>query len=542
MQDAEQSKEELAAEVLALRKEIESLRTQQEEQERKHLSTAETITGQIAHDFNNLLTPLIAYPALIRNDLPKDTLGWESLDLLEKAARNMVRITQRILALSSRKQQEKKPVCINDVIKDLLAEFECPANVQTHFEAAEGKLFMIGVDDRLKEAIRNLLLNGCEAMPNGGSLTLKTEMVALSAPANAQSQRVVPGNYIKIAVSDTGTGVAEEVRSRIFDPFVTTRKEQKGRGAGLGLSIVHNVVRDHRGYIDFKTEPGKGTVFVVYFPACVEEGELQSVESIAGGTESILIIDDDPNQIEVMEKVLGKLGYKVKGVRTGEDAVAHIKNNRVDLILLDIYLDPAMDGAETYRRIKEINPEQHAIIVSAFEDSERIQYAQSLGAAQFVKKMATVKTLGTAVRAELDKAVAQVTVDGGTGPLQILVVDDEEMIRQLFEMILSSAIPDAQIDTASNGVEAVKLFTEKHHALLVMDLNMPEMDGREAFENINAICDQNGWPMPPVIFCSGFSPPDSIKSVVGQGAIHCLLPKPVTEEQLLEEIKKRVTT
>ncbi|MBN1670715.1 MAG: response regulator [Kiritimatiellae bacterium] len=536
MEDTEHTREELLKQLELLRQQLEQARAAQGElSQTKQLEIAESIAGQIAHDFNNLLTPLIAYPALIRSELPEGTLGRESLDMLEKAARNMVRITQRLLALSRRRHAERKAFDVNEIIGGVVPLLPTGDGIEIELDLAEGEMNMFGADDQIMEAVRNICQNAVEAMAGkGGRLAVKTEHVSLKSPVG-EEDKVVAGSYVKISISDTGPGIAPSIRDRLFDPFVTTRKE-KGRGAGLGLSIVHSIVKDHRGYIDF-TSSEKGTTLCMYLPVHEEESVSPATAMEIGGSESILIIDDDHMQIQIMTKLLGKLGYKVTGVQSGEDAVEYLKKNKVDLILLDMMLDPGIDGAETYRRIKEINPKQRAIIVSAFEDSEKVAMARSLGAGGFVKKMATVETLGKAVRRELDEALSAMVV---SGPMRILVVDDEEMIRTLFEMILSSAIPDAEIDLACNGAEAVDTFKRRHHAMLVMDLNMPIMDGREAFGKIESICKEEKRPVPPVIFCTGFAPPDAIKKIVGTGGIHCLLPKPVTEEELLKEVKRRM--
>jgi len=551
MQDQERNRDELLKELAALRQELATAKGATPAKKlgaqgmpnptRQQRVTAESIAGQIAHDFNNMLTPLVAYPALIRNDLPEGSMGRESLDLLEKSARNMARITQRLLALSNRRSQEKQLTDINALLNGIVPTLQPPEGVSINMALAKGTQSVLGVDERLGEALRNMCVNAVEAMTDagGGTLTVKTERVMLSSPVGRSSQ-IVAGTYVKTTISDTGPGIDPKIRATLFEPFVTTRKQTKGRGAGLGLAIVHTVIKEHNGYLDVSTSE-KGSTFSIYLPAYDEDVAIQTLEDIKGGTESILIIDDDQTQIQIMSKILSKLGYQVAGAQTGEQAVEYVKQNKPDLLLLDLMLDPGIDGAETYRRIKEINPDQRAIIVSAYEDSEKIDFAQSLGAARFVKKISTVESLGKAVRSELDDALAG--AEGGKeaeGPFKILLVDDEEMIRTLFEMILSSAIPDAEIDQATNGDEAVKLFSEKRHSLLVMDLNMPIMDGREAFGEIERICKEQGREMPPVIFCSGFAPPDSIKKIVGTGGVHCLLPKPVTEDDLLAEIKKRV--
>ncbi|MBN1671325.1 MAG: response regulator [Kiritimatiellae bacterium] len=550
MDDSKKSKEQLVAELRGLRAELNAARargnvafdetTEAQLARAKRLETAGTVAGQIAHDFNNLLTPLMAYPALIRKDLPDGAAGREILDIMEKTAHDMAHITQQLLSLSRRGHVvDEKEFDINAVVKQAVALIKSGAPSGIKIDASlSGEIAPIkGGDDQVLRVLQNICQNAVDAMGDEGTLSIKTENVYLDRPVG-HYDTIKNGSYVKVTVTDTGPGIPNEIKDRIFDPFFTTKKATKRRGSGLGLSVVHGIMKDHEGYVDLSSAPGAGTTFCLYFPRpAMPEETRQPEQDMAGGHEKILVVDDDPTQIDVNSKILASLGYEVVGVTSGEEAVEFIKTHAVDLILLDIVMPAGMDGVETYQKIKELKPDQRAIIVSAYDEHEGVAKMQRMGAGEFIRKAVTMEKLARAVRQELDGAV-----QGGArrDDLRILLVDDEEMIRSLFRMILSTALPEVQIDTAANGAEAVESFKALHPTLLVMDLNMPVMDGREAFKRIQETCSQEGRKMPPVIFCTGFAPPESIKKTVAETNQHVLLSKPVTEEALVEAVKKRL--
>jgi CheY-like chemotaxis protein len=253
----------------------------------------------------------------------------------------------------------------------------------------------------------NLLTNAVEAMPKGGLLTVTTGNRNLDTPVHGYDD-VREGDYATLTVSDTGEGIAEKDLKHIFEPFYT--KKVMGRsGTGLGLAVAWGTVKDHHGYIDVQSETGKGTTMVLYFPV-TREGLPKSSAAIPlsdyiGKDESILVVDDIKEQRELASMILGNLNYRVATASSGEEAVEYLKSHRVDLIVLDMIMDPGMDGLDTYQRILEIHPKQRAIIVSGFSESNRVQTAQSLGAGAYLRKPYIMEKLGITVRKELDRSV-----------------------------------------------------------------------------------------------------------------------------------------
>ena len=243
-------------------------------------------------------------------------------------------------------------------------------------------------------------------MPNGGTLTIKTANQYLDRPIQGYDE-VREGDYVVLSVSDTGEGIPAADLKRIFEPFYT--KKVMGRsGTGLGLAVVWGTVKDHNGYINVQSEEEKGSTFTLYFPVTREEISAKRLPSpiseYLGKGETILVVDDVKGQRDLAEEMLEKLNYTVTSVSSGEEAVAYLKEHQVDLMVLDMIMDPGMDGLDTYRSILEIHPEQKAIIVSGFSESERVHSAQALGAGAYVKKPYVMEKLGLAVRKELDRA------------------------------------------------------------------------------------------------------------------------------------------
>jgi CheY-like chemotaxis protein len=213
------------------------------------------------------------------------------------------------------------------------------------------------------------------------------------------------GEYVLLSVSDDGSGISSDELERIFEPFYT--KKVMGRsGTGLGLAVVWNTVQDHHGYVDVQSDEN-GTKFELYFPITRDEIADKDlsipIKDYIGGGETILVVDDVESQRDISCKMLDKLGYKTKTVSSGEEAVEYIKENGVDLLLLDMIMDPGINGRETYERIINIHPNQKAIIASGFAETDDVKAAQKMGAGKYIKKPVTLEMIGLAVKEELEK-------------------------------------------------------------------------------------------------------------------------------------------
>jgi two-component system, cell cycle sensor histidine kinase and response regulator CckA len=241
-------------------------------------------------------------------------------------------------------------------------------------------------------------------MPEGGVITVRTRNHYVDKPVSGYDE-VKEGDYAVLSVTDTGEGISASDLKRIFEPFYT--KKVMGRsGTGLGLAVVWGTVQDHLGHINVESEEGKGTTFTLYFPVTREELPHEDAVPVAvheymGNGETILVVDDVKDQRDLASIMLNQLNYRVVTVPSGEEAVKYLNQRSVDLIVLDMIMDPGMDGLDTYIKILEIHPRQKTVIVSGFAETERVNKARELGAGAYVKKPYVLEKLGLAVRKEL---------------------------------------------------------------------------------------------------------------------------------------------
>ncbi len=397
------------------RKEVEENlhRTQVQLNRAKRLEMAGSIAGHIAHDFNNLLMPLLVYPDFIRGQLPKGSPGLDDLAIIEKTARVIADINQQLLALSRRGYHEQTVLNINAVIQDtvdLLSRSGQLKDIIFELSLADNLFNMKGSAQQLMRVIQNLCRNAIDAMDKqGGTLTVRTENVHLDNPVK-KDELIAVGDYVKVTITDTGHGIPADIQDQIFDPFFTTKRTTHQRGCGLGLSVVHGIVKDHEGHIDVESSLGLGTVFSLYFPICREAIPVVTKPKLRGGTETILIVDDDSLQVEVTSRMVTQLGYTVLSTPSGEEALKIIKaceeSRRPfpDLVILDMVMGSGISGVQTYQRIKAINPQQKAIILSGYEESPKVVMAQTLGAGVYLRKPVDLEVLAKAIRQELESA------------------------------------------------------------------------------------------------------------------------------------------
>ncbi|MEW6072181.1 MAG: ATP-binding protein [Planctomycetota bacterium] len=390
--------------MLLLRDITETRRLRELESRAQRLETAGSVAGQVAHDFNNLLAPLTAYPDLIRDGLPADHPVLHYVESMETAAWQLAELNQQLLTLGRRGHYDQVPLNLNPIVERVVRELGPPAGavtVETRLDPA--LLNILGGSAQIHRVVANLLHNALDALPGPGVVTLQTENLYVDEPTGSYA-RVPVGEYVRLRVTDTGCGIPDDVLGRIFEPFFTTKTVGRKQGSGLGLSVVAGVVKDHRGYIDLATRVGEGTTFLVYFPVTRAAAGEAPPEEVEGGTESVLVVDDDPVQREVSLEILRRLGYRAEAVASGEEAIAALEREPRDLLVLDMVLAGGMDGAETYRRVLARVPGQRAILVSGYSATDRVREAQRLGAGAFVPKPLTVGALARAVRAELRAA------------------------------------------------------------------------------------------------------------------------------------------
>ncbi|MBM2810759.1 MAG: Histidine kinase [Chloroflexi bacterium] len=369
----------------------------------QRLETAGRIAGQVAHDFNNLLAPLVGYPELIKMRLPAGHPAIAFCDAMAEAAQRLAEINEDLLALGRRGSFNQAPLDCNLLLGQLGGTLsEIPDTVSVTFDLAPDLMPIMGSSAQLLRVFANLVVNGREAMEDVGEITLTTENVYADRPLGS-STRVPIGEYVRVEVRDTGPGIPADIQGKIFDPFFSTKGAGRRRGAGLGLSVVQSIVEDHNGFVDHVSKPGVGTVFNLYFPVCRDAQGEEAPLGVPEGSESVLIVDDDQGQREVAKHLLASVGYQVAAVSSGEAAIAFLDQNSVDLIVLDMVMPIGMDGAETFEQVRALWPQQRAVVLSGFAESDRVEKALKLGAGAFLHKPISLAKLARAVRSELDR-------------------------------------------------------------------------------------------------------------------------------------------
>jgi PAS domain S-box-containing protein len=370
-----------------------------------------TLAGGVAHDLNNVLGIIVGYSQILLFDVDEASpLRPGLLNILDGSQRAAA-IIQDLLTLARRGVRNRQVHNLNKIVIDIQKspEFEnlssYHSSVKIENDLEPDLLNISGSSVHISKTIFNLISNASEAMPKGGTLIIKTSNQYLDRPIRGYDE-VWEGDYVVLSVSDTGEGISAADLKRIFEPFYT--KKVMGRsGTGLGLAVVWGTVKDHQGYINVQSEEGKGSTFTLYFPVTREEITAEavavSISEYLGKGETILIVDDVQGQRDLASTMLKKLDYSVTSVSSGEEAVDYLKEHKVDLLVLDMILDPGMDGLETFKKVLEIHPHQKAIIVSGFSESERVHAAQALGAGAYLRKPYVIETLGLAVRQELDR-------------------------------------------------------------------------------------------------------------------------------------------
>lgn len=378
----------------------------------QRLETAGRIAGQVAHDFNNLLGPLTAYPELIKQELDEHSPVLPMLEDMESASRQIAEINQQLLTLARRGHYNVETLNLNEIAAMALDQiYPLPEKLQIKEELEPNLMNVTGGKSQIYRVISNLISNARDAMEDNGKLIIKTENY-YNVHDYGKYQVIPRGEYVKVTITDTGTGIPEDIIQQIFEPFFTTKKSGSRRGSGLGLSIVHTVVEDHNGFIDWDSKLGEGTSFYLYLPITRKDSTGITNEHIVGGNEKILVVDDDQMQIAVTRVLLEKLGYNVRTAISGTEALEILREDPHDIVVLDMIMPNDMDGAETYEKILEIYPHQKAIIVSGFAETDRVHDAENLGVADFLRKPLTIKSIAHAVRRALDSPASKSSTAG----------------------------------------------------------------------------------------------------------------------------------
>lgn len=387
------------------RKIMEEERRRLEEQLRQSqkLESIGTLAGGVAHDFNNILSAIIGYTELTLDDLPKESSVRDNLDQVLKSSWRARNLVSQLLAFSRKQVLEMKTFTFNDLIKQnqsMLTRI-IGEDIELNIHLAADAGFIRADFNQIEQVLLNLVANARDAMPDGGKLTMETKNVYLDTEYTTKHTEVEPGSYVMLAVSDNGQGIDRQNIEKIFEPFFTTK--ETGKGTGMGLATVHGIVKQHGGTIYVYSELGHGTTFKVYLPRVEHKPELiierEEISDLVGGTETILVVEDEDVVREFVVKTLEKLGYDVLKAENGPDALSLMREGdcSVDLLLTDVIM-PRMNGKEVFERLSKDNPSLKVLYISGYTDNVIAHHGVLDEGVAFLQKPLSISALANKIR------------------------------------------------------------------------------------------------------------------------------------------------
>ncbi len=393
---------------VSIRIQIEVERKQLEQQllASQKMESIGQLTGGIAHDFNNLLVAILGYTDLALTENAQEQDVQEYLEEIKLAGERAADMTQKLLAFSRRQIIEPELINANTLLQGLKLMINrlLPENIEVIFDLDDKNLIVMADSGQLEQVVINLVVNARDAMPSGGTLHIKSSLVSIARDFTNQNPFARQGQYIAIGVSDTGTGMSEEISKHIFEPFYTTKPE--GSGTGLGLSVVFGIIKQHDGFIDLESSVGKGTSFTIYLPFNPNKPKAvtpESQRSVMGGNETIFIVEDNVQVRNLARLILIGAGYEVLEAVDGIDALKqfHLRKEEIDLVVMDVVM-PRMGGKDVMERMRRDKPGIKIIFTSGYSASEiHTNFILEEGL-EFISKPYSTDVLRARVRAVLD--------------------------------------------------------------------------------------------------------------------------------------------
>ncbi|MBU8920604.1 MAG: response regulator [Bacteroidales bacterium] len=378
-----------------------------------HSQKMETIgemAGGIAHDFNNLLEGVLGYTTFMMDLIENEHELYNYLEIIKKSAKKAADLTDRLLSLSRSRDYKKSQLNCNSLLREVtkLLERTIDKKISLELNLKKDLRATKGESTQLESAFLNICVNARDAMPGGGKLIISSDNVLIDGTYPKMSLKMEAGEYVKIAISDTGIGMDEETIEKIFEPFFTTKK--RGEGTGLGLNMVYGIIDSHGGFINVYSEIGKGTTFNIYLKAEENEAPEQAEEEKKnqferGNGETVLIIDDEPMILDIGYEMLEKLGYKVITAGGADRGMEYFieKKKEIDIVLLDIIM-PGIDGKEVLREIRIIRPDVPVILSSGYDKSVLTDELSADNCTTFMQKPYSMEDLGRIIYETLGKS------------------------------------------------------------------------------------------------------------------------------------------
>ncbi len=376
-------------------------------QSQERLASIGRLTSGIAHDFNNVLTGIIGYAEIMLFDAKLSKQDRQRLDAILRNGQRAAELIRQMLDFSRKSISVMKPIEMKNYLKEFVAFIEraIPENIRIVFDADEGDHVINGDPAKLQQVLANLAVNASDAMDGGGELAIRLEHVNVT-PGSVPLPNMRPGKWIALTFSDTGAGIAPGDLEHIFEPFFTTKGV--GKGTGLGLSQVYGIVSQHEGYIDVKSERGKGSSFILYFPLIEmpydEPAFEDHIDLPEGRGETILVVEDDPSVLSIMKAILEELGYTLLTAANGQEAIAMFDKyrERIQLVISDVVM-PEMGSIELGKKLRTMNPSIKIIAVSGYPVGADAKEMMDAGIQEWIQKPVKVTALAETVNALLAK-------------------------------------------------------------------------------------------------------------------------------------------
>ncbi|MGQ0811468.1 MAG: response regulator [Nitrospiraceae bacterium] len=382
------------------------------------------LAGGLAHDFNNLLTVIMGYSQVLLNELGAQHSLRSKIAETQKAGERAAVLIRQLLAFSRKQPLEPRIVSLNAVVMNVEAMLRrlVGENIQLIIERDPDDGYVKADPGQLEQVLMNLVVNARDAMPHGGSLTIRISTVVLSRPPLSALQPLAAGPYMKVSVSDTGCGMDADTQSHVFEPFFTTKEE--GKGTGLGLSTVYGIVTQSGGRVDLTSAVGEGTTFDIYLPQIERQPETISAQdaplSVSRGSETVLLVEDEPAVREVVRDQLRQVGYQVIEAKNGVEAClfATQQAGSFHVLITDIVM-PGMSGREVANHLRALRPGLKVIFMSGYTDDLGIDQGLDAATTAFLQKPLSPEALITTLRDALDgRLVSPTTPDGHLPPQQ----------------------------------------------------------------------------------------------------------------------------
>lgn len=464
--------------VLVFRDISERIHLEEQVRQAQKMEAIGQLAGGVAHDFNNLLTIINGYTALLLRQSENGHFFHGQLREIHKAGQRATLLTQQLLAFSRRQMLQPRLVALNSIVSGMesLLRRLIPENIDVAIRLDPGAGHVQVDPSQIEQAILNLAVNARDAMPQGGQLTIETSRVEMDDEYVQSHPDVRRGGYALLTVTDTGTGIREEIKGRIFEPFFTTK--ETGKGTGLGLSMVYGVVKQSGGHIWVYSEQSFGTTVKIYLPLLPAPAHGTAAErhegAPPGGTETVLLLEDDGGVRKYAMDVLERGGYRVIAAGNADQALAAVSAfpGKLDLMITDVVM-PGKSGPEVAQQLASLGILPRVLYMSGYADDAIVRHGILTPSMAFLAKPfspeALLRKVWEVLHAPHEKRL-------------VLIVDDEPSIRKLLRDVLSRDGYD--VVEASDGMEALKKCLVTPPDLVITDLCMPEREGLETIQTL----------------------------------------------------------